>query len=107
METNTRTGQGSSDSGSAGNDERVLDKIRKDHEKALLEAKDTLQKRPDEIAQDIMNDKAEVVKGNKDGKDVNNLPFFQYHRPPGATGREPLDPETKDRRAKIKGVRIC
>lgn len=108
VETNTRTGQDSNDSGSAGNDERVLAKIRKDHEKALLEAKDTLQKRPDEIKQDILNDKAKVAKGSmgQNGKDVNNLPFAQYHRPPGATGHEPQDPETRDRRAKIKEVRI-
>lgn len=109
VETNTRTGPDSSDSGSAGNDDRVLDKIRKDHEKALLEAKDTLQKRPDEIKQDIIIDKDKVreslVQG---GNDVNSLPFVEYRRPPGATGHEPLDPETRDRRAKIKEVRtLC
>lgn len=106
VETNTRTGPDSSDSGSAGNDERVLAKIRKDHEKALLEAKDTLQKRPDEIKQDIINEKAKVAKESKGqeehGKVVTKLPFVQYHRPPGATGHEPVDPETRDRRAKIK-----
>ncbi|XP_069575185.1 mannosyl-oligosaccharide 1,2-alpha-mannosidase IA [Brachyistius frenatus] len=104
VETNTRTGPDSSDSGSAGNDDRVLAKIRKDHEKALLEAKDTLQKRPDEIKQDIVIDKQTVAKEamGQGGKDVNNLPFVEYRRPPGATGHEPLDPETRDRRAKIK-----
>ncbi|XP_070781835.1 mannosyl-oligosaccharide 1,2-alpha-mannosidase IA [Enoplosus armatus] len=104
VETNTRTGPDSSDSGSAGNDERVLAKIRKDHEKALLEAKDTLQKRPDEIKQDIIEEKEKVAKESmgQGGKDVNILPFVEYHRPPGATGHEPLDPETKDRRAKVK-----
>lgn len=108
VETNTRTGPDSSDSGSAGNDERVLAKIRKDHEKALIEAKDTLQKHPDEIKQDIMNEKDKVVKEiGQGGEDVNNLPFVEYQRPLGATGHEPLDPETRDRRAKIKEVRIC
>lgn len=109
VETNTRTGPDSSDSGSAGNDERVLAKIRNDHEKALLEAKDTLQKRPDEIKQDIRNEKEKVAKESmgQGGKDVNNLPFVEYHRPPGVTGHEPLDPETRDRRAKVKEVRIC
>ncbi|KAF3703041.1 Mannosyl-oligosaccharide 1,2-alpha-mannosidase IA [Channa argus] len=104
VETNTRTGPDITDSGSAGNDERLLAKIRKDHEKALLEAKDTLQKHPDEIKQDIMKDKVKVSKDSisQDGKDENNLPAFQYHRPPGATGHEPSDPETRDRRAKIK-----
>ncbi|KAI9547285.1 hypothetical protein NQZ68_018508 [Dissostichus eleginoides] len=105
VETNTRTGPDSSDPGSAGNDERVLAKIKNDHEKALLEAKDTLQKRPGEIKQDILNDKKKLqeAKGHG-GNDVNNLPFVEYHRPPGATGHEPLDPETKERRAKIKEV---
>uniref|UniRef100_A0A8C9Y525 alpha-1,2-Mannosidase n=1 Tax=Sander lucioperca TaxID=283035 RepID=A0A8C9Y525_SANLU len=104
VETNTRTGPDSSDPGSALNEERVLAKIRKDHEKALLEAKDTLQKRPDEIKQDIINEKEKVAKESmgQGGKDDNNLPIVEYHRPPGATGHEPLDPETKDRRAKIK-----
>lgn len=104
VETNTRTGPDSSDSGSAGNDERVLAKIRKDHEKALLEAKDTLQKRPDEIKQDIINEKEKVVKESM-GQEGNNLPFVEYHRPPGATGHEPLDSETRERRAVVKKVR--
>uniref|UniRef100_A0A3B5BDB0 alpha-1,2-Mannosidase n=1 Tax=Stegastes partitus TaxID=144197 RepID=A0A3B5BDB0_9TELE len=104
VETNTRTGPDSSDLGSAGNDDRVLAKIRKDHEKALLEAKDTLQKRPDEIKQDILSEKEKVAKESmgQGVKDVNNLPFVEYHRPRGATGHEPLDPETRERRTKIK-----
>lgn len=107
VETNTRTGPDSSDSGSAGNDVRVLAKIRKDHEKALLEAKDTLQKRPDEIKQDIETDKKVVQESmGQGGKDDSNLPFIEYHRPPGSTGHEPLDPETRERRAKVKEVRF-
>ncbi|XP_068609582.1 mannosyl-oligosaccharide 1,2-alpha-mannosidase IA [Brachionichthys hirsutus] len=103
VETNTRTGPDSGDSGSAVSGERVLAKIRKDHEKALLEAKDTLQKRPDEIKQDIMDEKAKVAKSlDGGGKDVNNLPSLEFHRPPGATGHEPLDPETRTRRAAVK-----
>ena len=92
VETNTRTGPDSSDPGSAGNDERVLARIRKDHENALIEAKDTLQKPPDKTEPEKV-------------LDVSNLPFVKYHRPPGATGHEPVDPETKERRAKIKEVR--
>lgn len=107
VETNTRTGPDSSDLGSAGNDDRVLAKIRKDHEKALLEAKDTLQKRPEEIKQEIKSDKDKVMKVTlgQGGKESDNLPLIEYHRPPGATGHEPLDPETRDRRAKVKEVR--
>lgn len=109
VETNTRTGPDSSDPGLTGNDERVLAKIKKDHEKALLEAKDTLQKRPDEIQKDIIIDKEKVFKESmgQGGKDVNNLPFVEYHRPLGATGQEPLDPETRARRAKVKEVKSC
>ncbi|XP_041831221.1 mannosyl-oligosaccharide 1,2-alpha-mannosidase IA [Melanotaenia boesemani] len=103
VETNTRTGPDSSDFGSAGNDDRVLAKIRKDHEKALLEAKDILQKLPDEIQVNIMIDKGKVIDSmGQGGNDVNHLPFIEYHRPPGATGHEPLNPETRERRAKIK-----
>uniref|UniRef100_A0A672FQ56 alpha-1,2-Mannosidase n=1 Tax=Salarias fasciatus TaxID=181472 RepID=A0A672FQ56_SALFA len=104
VETNTRTGPDSSDSGSAGSEDRILAKIRKDHEKALLEAKDTLQKRTDEIQDDILKDKEKVIKEamGQGGNDINNLPFVEYRRPPGATGHEPLDPETRERRAKVK-----
>ncbi|XP_056150332.1 mannosyl-oligosaccharide 1,2-alpha-mannosidase IA [Lampris incognitus] len=105
VETNTRTG---TDSGvpnvAAGSDEKMLVKIRKDHEKALIEAKDTLHKRPDEIKEDIRNEKERIALESigQGGKDVNHLPFIEYKRPPGATGREPSDPETKERRAKVK-----
>ncbi|XP_053300694.1 mannosyl-oligosaccharide 1,2-alpha-mannosidase IA [Pleuronectes platessa] len=104
VETNTRTGPDSSDSGSAGSDVRVLAKIKKDHEKALLEAKDTLQKRPDEIQQDILDEKEKLSRDSlaQVAKDGGHLPVVEYHRPPGTTGHEPLDPETRDRRAKVK-----
>ncbi|CAN9507509.1 unnamed protein product [Ophioblennius macclurei] len=108
VETNTRTGPdsggGGGDSGSAGSEDRILAKIRKDHEKALLEAKDTLQKRPDEIRQDILSDKEKVAResAGRAGNDVNDLPFVEYRQPPGATGHEPLDPETRERRAKVR-----
>lgn len=111
VETNTHTGPDSNDLGSSGNDERVLAKIKKDHEKVLIEAKDTLQKRPEEIKQDILNDKNKVIKDSaaQGGEDANNnnLPFIKYRRPPGATGHEPRDPESRVRRAKVKEVSIC
>uniref|UniRef100_A0A673ZS58 alpha-1,2-Mannosidase n=2 Tax=Salmo trutta TaxID=8032 RepID=A0A673ZS58_SALTR len=102
VETNTRTGTDSDSNVAVGTDEKILTKIRKDHEKALVEAKDTLQKRPDEIKQDIQDEKDKVLKEGKGGKDYNNLPVIEYVRPPGATGHEPSDPETKERRTKIK-----
>ncbi|XP_077600373.1 mannosyl-oligosaccharide 1,2-alpha-mannosidase IA [Stigmatopora nigra] len=116
VETNTRTGPdavagGGALGGGAGGgggveseDEKVLIKIKKDHEKALLEAKDTLQKRPDEIKQDILSDKEKVAQESllQGGKLANDLPDVRYQRPPGATGHEPADPTTRERRAKIK-----
>lgn len=109
METNTHTGPDSNDLGSTGNDERVLAKIKKDHEKVLIEAKDTLQKHPEEIKQDILNDKNKVIKDSaaQGGEDANSLPFVKYHQPPGATGHEPRDPESRARREKVKEVSVC
>lgn len=105
VETNTRTGTDSGTSFATGNEEKILAKIRKDHEKALGEAKDTLQKRPDEIKQDIKNEKDKVAKESLGkGRKDDNLPVIDYNRPPGATGHEPSDPETKERRAKVKEV---
>ncbi|XP_013882917.1 mannosyl-oligosaccharide 1,2-alpha-mannosidase IA [Austrofundulus limnaeus] len=101
VETNTRTGPESIDSGSAGNEERNLDKIKRDHEKALLEAKDTLQKPPGVIKAEISTDKSKLA-NERLGQGGNNLPVIDYHRPPGATGHEPVDPETRERRNKVK-----
>ncbi|KAF6735925.1 Mannosyl-oligosaccharide 1,2-alpha-mannosidase IA [Oryzias melastigma] len=103
VETNTRTGPDGSEPGSAGNDGRVLDKIRKDHDKALLEAKDVLQKRPEVLIKEILSDKDKVPNAlDPNGKKGNDLPSVEYHRPPGAIGSEPRDPETRERRAKVK-----
>nr|XP_006626500.2 PREDICTED: mannosyl-oligosaccharide 1,2-alpha-mannosidase IA isoform X1 [Lepisosteus oculatus] len=91
------------DPGAPGSDGEKLAKIRRDHEKALVEAKDTLQKRPDEIRQDIQQDKERVLRDGlgRAGGD-HPLPDIDYLRPPGATGREPAEPETRERRARIK-----
>ncbi|XP_062858506.1 mannosyl-oligosaccharide 1,2-alpha-mannosidase IA isoform X1 [Trichomycterus rosablanca] len=85
-------------------DVKILAKIRRDHEQALLEAKDRLQKRPEDIKQDIMSEKDQVLRdgpGRKASSDQ-GLPDIQYLRPPGATGREPADPDALEKRAKIK-----
>ncbi|XP_051501374.1 mannosyl-oligosaccharide 1,2-alpha-mannosidase IA-like [Myxocyprinus asiaticus] len=103
VEAETRTGTVSDTSTGTGKDEKILAKIRKDHEKALIEAKDTLQKRADEIKQDIKSEKEKVARDEqvKGGKG-DSLPFVQYVRPPGSTGHEPSDPDVKAKRAKIK-----
>ncbi|XP_066532587.1 mannosyl-oligosaccharide 1,2-alpha-mannosidase IA [Hoplias malabaricus] len=87
--------------GATGKDEKILVKIRKDHEKALLEAQHTLQKRPDEIKQDIRSEKEKVVRDGQGGND-DSLAEIEFIRPPGATGHEPGDPDTREKRAKIK-----
>ncbi|XP_043075217.1 mannosyl-oligosaccharide 1,2-alpha-mannosidase IA [Puntigrus tetrazona] len=103
VEAETRAGTVSDTSTGAGKDEKILAKIKKDHEKALIEAKDTLQKRPDEIKRDINSDKAKLAQsGPENGAKADSLPFVQYARPPGSTGREPADPDVKAKRAKIK-----
>ncbi|XP_053531904.1 mannosyl-oligosaccharide 1,2-alpha-mannosidase IA [Ictalurus punctatus] len=102
VEGDTRTGTDGDSGGTAGKDEKILAKIRRDHEQALLEAKDTLQKRPDEIKQDIRSEKDQVAKNRGGENDDGSLPVLEYARPPGATGREPSDPETREKRAKIK-----
>ncbi|KAA0708364.1 Mannosyl-oligosaccharide 1,2-alpha-mannosidase IA [Triplophysa tibetana] len=101
VEADTRTGTVSDSNPGTGKDEKILAKIRKDHEKALLEAKDTLQKRPEEIIKDIKREKEKIDGQMKNVKD-DSLPLVEYLRPPGATGHEPSDPDTKEKRAKIK-----
>ncbi|XP_041109034.1 mannosyl-oligosaccharide 1,2-alpha-mannosidase IA isoform X2 [Polyodon spathula] len=103
VETNTKTGTYSDGIHGADNDENKLTRIRKDHEKALSEAKDTLQKRPDEIQRDIQNEKEKVIKNVFVNRgDDDSLTKIKFQKPPGALGREPSDPETKEKRAKIK-----
>ncbi|XP_069742956.1 mannosyl-oligosaccharide 1,2-alpha-mannosidase IA isoform X2 [Narcine bancroftii] len=80
-----------------------LSKIREDHEKALREAKDTLQKPPEQIKQDIKEEKQKVVQDSADRKEgAARLPDVVFRKPVGATGREPSDPQTRERQAKIK-----
>ncbi|XP_062406474.1 mannosyl-oligosaccharide 1,2-alpha-mannosidase IA-like [Sardina pilchardus] len=99
VETATRTGI---DSGSVGSADKMLAKIRKDHEDALIEAKDTLQKHPEDIKKDIKNDKDQVAQGLVKGGKGDGLPIIEYVRPPGVIGHEPSDPDAKEKRAKIK-----
>lgn len=85
----------------------LLLKIRRDHEQALLEAQDTLQKRPDEIQQDIRSEKEQVAADGRSrdgggGGDGAAQPGSEFPRPPGVNGREPSDPDTREKRTKIK-----
>lgn len=82
-----------------------LNKIREDHEKVLREAKDTLQKLPEQIKQEIKEEKQKVVQESANKKEAApRLPNVVFRKPVGATGREPSDPQTRERQAKIKEV---
>ncbi|XP_034274595.1 mannosyl-oligosaccharide 1,2-alpha-mannosidase IA [Pantherophis guttatus] len=82
-----------------------LAKIREDHERALREAKDTLQKLPDEIRRDIHQDKVKLLLQDKLGRGepgAPGLPDLPFRKPIGAVGTEPSDPAVQQKREKIK-----
>uniref|UniRef100_U3FC87 alpha-1,2-Mannosidase n=2 Tax=Micrurus TaxID=8634 RepID=U3FC87_MICFL len=103
-------GAGSSSSfgvGSAAAEEAAenLAKIREDHERALREAKETLQKLPDEIRRDIHQDKVKFLLQDKLGRGepgAPGLPDLPFRKPIGAVGTEPSDPAVQQKREKIK-----
>ncbi|XP_026561222.1 mannosyl-oligosaccharide 1,2-alpha-mannosidase IA [Pseudonaja textilis] len=103
-------GAGSSSSfgaGSAAAEEAAenLAKIREDHERALREAKETLQKLPDEIRRDIHQDKVKLLLQDKLGRGepgAPGLPDLPFRKPIGAVGTEPNDPAIQQKREKIK-----
>ncbi|XP_066563740.1 mannosyl-oligosaccharide 1,2-alpha-mannosidase IA isoform X2 [Amia ocellicauda] len=88
--------------GGAGDEEPKLAKIRRDHDNALKEATDTLQKQPGDIKKEIQSEKDKLPHDGAGKGGKGSLPHIEYQRPPGAAGREPPDPETRERRAKIK-----
>uniref|UniRef100_A0A8C3RKI7 alpha-1,2-Mannosidase n=1 Tax=Chelydra serpentina TaxID=8475 RepID=A0A8C3RKI7_CHESE len=81
-----------------------LAKIREDHERALREAKETLQKLPEEIRRDIRQDKEKFLQDRRGRKEAGaaGLPSLLFRKPVGAVGREPADPDVRQKRAKIK-----
>uniref|UniRef100_A0A8C3RJA4 alpha-1,2-Mannosidase n=1 Tax=Chelydra serpentina TaxID=8475 RepID=A0A8C3RJA4_CHESE len=98
---------GSSSSSSAGEAAAAaenLAKIREDHERALREAKETLQKLPEEIRRDIRQDKEKFLQDRRGRKEAGaaGLPSLLFRKPVGAVGREPADPDVRQKRAKIK-----
>lgn len=81
-----------------------LERIRADHERALREAKETLQKLPEEIRRDIRQDKEKLLQDARGRKEAAaaGLPQRPFRQPVGAVGREPADPAVRQRRDKIK-----
>lgn len=83
-----------------------LERIRADHERALREAKETLQKLPEEIRRDIRQEKEKLLQDARGRKEAGapGLPQRLFRQPVGAVGQEPADPAVRQRRAKIKEV---
>lgn len=83
-----------------------LERIRADHERALREAKETLQKLPEEIRRDIRQDKEKLLQDARGRKEAGapGLPQRLFRQPVGAVGQEPADPTVRQRRDKIKEV---
>ncbi|KAM3854168.1 mannosyl-oligosaccharide 1,2-alpha-mannosidase IA [Vipera latastei] len=82
-----------------------LAKIREDHERALREAKETLQKLPDEIRREIHQDKVKLLLQGKLGRGETGapgLPDLPFRKPIGAVGTEPSDPAVQQKREKIR-----
>lgn len=82
-----------------------LARIRENHERALREAKETLQKLPEEIQRDILLEKEKVVQDQqRKNAALKRLPPVDFVPPIGAIGRQPADAEISEKRAKIKEV---
>lgn len=84
-----------------------LARIRENHERALREAKETLQKLPEEIQRDILLEKEKVAQDQlRDKTAFRRLPPVAFVPPVGAVGREPADAAIREKRAKIKEVSV-
>ncbi|KAK2500340.1 hypothetical protein MC885_002082, partial [Smutsia gigantea] len=93
--------------GAPGDPEAALEdnlaRIRENHERALREAKETLQKLPEEIQRDILLEKEKVAQDQlRDKALFRRLPPVDFVPPVGAVGREPADAAIREKRAKIK-----
>jgi len=84
-------------------EERLRNKIRADHEKALEEAKEKLKKSRDEIQAEIQTEKNKVVQELKK-KDSKPLPPVPLPNLVGINSGEPADPDIREKRNKIKEV---
>ncbi|XP_040821503.1 mannosyl-oligosaccharide 1,2-alpha-mannosidase IA isoform X1 [Ochotona curzoniae] len=80
-----------------------LARIRENHERALREAKETLQKLPEEIQRDILREKEKVAQDQlRDRAPFRRLPPVDFTQPIGVENREPADALVREKRAKIK-----
>lgn len=86
-------------------EERLRNKIRADHEKALEEAKEKLKKSRDEIQAEIQTEKNKVVQELKK-KDSKPLPPVPLPNLIGINSGEPADADIREKRNKIKEVKM-
>ncbi|RLV99018.1 hypothetical protein DV515_00010194 [Chloebia gouldiae] len=84
-------------------EERLRNKIRADHEKALEEAKEKLKKSRDEIQAEIQTEKNKVVQELKK-KDSKPLPPVPLPNLIGINSGEPADLDIREKRNKIKEI---
>ncbi|NXN14038.1 MA1A2 mannosidase, partial [Indicator maculatus] len=94
-------GQGHDEHRHREEEERLRNKIRADHEKALEEAKEKLKKSRDEIQAEIQTEKNKVVQELKK-KDSKPLPPVPLPNLIGVNSGEPSDPDIREKRNKIK-----
>lgn len=78
-------------------------KIRADHEKALEEAKEKLKKSRDEIQAEIQTEKNKIIQGLKN-QGSKPLPPVPVPNLVGITSSDPVDPDIREKRDKIKEV---
>ncbi|XP_010186215.1 PREDICTED: mannosyl-oligosaccharide 1,2-alpha-mannosidase IB-like, partial [Mesitornis unicolor] len=96
-------GQGHDEHRHREEEERLRNKIRADHEKALEEAKEKLKKSRDEIQAEIQTEKNKVVQELKK-KESKPLPPVPLPNLIGINSGEPADPDIREKRNKIKEV---
>ena len=87
-------------------EESLRDKIRADHERALQEAKEKLRKSREDLQAEIQTEKNKVMEDLKK-KDVGPKPLPPVPMPKvvGVNDGEPLEPDVKEKRDKIREVR--
>uniref|UniRef100_A0A8C1L156 alpha-1,2-Mannosidase n=2 Tax=Cyprinus carpio TaxID=7962 RepID=A0A8C1L156_CYPCA len=82
--------------------ESLRDKIRADHERALQEAKEKLRKSKEELKAEIQTEKTKVVEDLKKKDGPKPLPPVPMPKLVGVKDGDPGDPDTKEKRDKIR-----
>ncbi|KAL1268024.1 hypothetical protein QQF64_033387, partial [Cirrhinus molitorella] len=83
-------------------EESLRDKIRADHERALQEAKEKLRKSKEELKAEIQTEKTKVAEDLKKKDGPKPLPPVPMPKLVGVNDGDPGDPDTKEKRDKIR-----